>query len=54
LEQDVNRRRRPSEVYQPPLKRLRKNGKMLALYFWGVFTVAAVLIWLVTRSNFIG
>jgi len=50
----MNKRRRPQQVYQPPLKRLRKKGPLLAMLFWVLFAAAAGLIWLVTRSNLIG
>ena len=39
----LSRSRNPP-VYQPPLKRLKKNAPVLALAFWGLFFLGAGLL----------
>jgi hypothetical protein len=38
-------------VYQPPLKRLKKNAPTIALAFWGIFFLAAGLLLAMSNNN---
>jgi len=48
----LSRPRHPP-VYQPPLKRLKKNAPVLALAFWGIFFLGAGILLALNSQNLI-
>jgi len=44
-------RPRHPPVYQPPLKRLKKNGPVLAMAFWGLFFIGTGIVLAISSGS---